>query len=41
MVVKELIFNHISFGGCDVFERNPIFNSFSFGGCDGLERSHF
>ena len=24
MVVKELIFDHFSFGGCDVFERNPF-----------------
>ena len=30
--VKGLIFNHISFGGCDVFERNPFLTVSPLGG---------
>ena len=39
MVLKELIFNSLSFGRVWLVLKELIFNSFSLGGCGGLERT--
>ena len=41
MVLKELISNISTFGGCGGLERTDFLSVSTLGGCGGLERTHF